>query len=262
MTQLTPPSPIGYDTLFNLKGQVAIVTGASRGIGQAIAEAMATHGARMVISSRKIAACEMIVDRIRQSGGDAIAIECNVSSRTALQSLVDQVMSQWGQIDTVICNAAVNPYFGPLHKIDDEAYDKIMGTNVQNNLAFFAMVAPQMADRCGGSVTIISSIAGLRATPNLGAYALSKAADMQLARSLAVEWGHANIRVNCIAPGYLEGTKMSKNLAPKYQKAAVEGSLLQRAADKDDIARQVVAFCATDSITGQTLAIDSGRVFH
>ncbi len=158
MTQLTPSSPTGYDTLFNLTGQVAIVTGASRGIGQAIAEAMATHGAKLVISSRKIAACEMVADKIRQSGGEAIAIECNVSSRTALQSLVDQAMSHWGQIDSVICNAAVNPYFGPLHKIDDEAYDKIMGTNVQNNLAFFAMVAPQMADRYGGSVTIISRL--------------------------------------------------------------------------------------------------------
>ena len=265
MTQLTPPSPTGYDTLFNLKGQVAVVTGASRGIGQAIAEAMATHGAKLVISSRKIAACEMVADRIRQSGGEAIAIECNVSSRTALQSLVDQAMSHWGQIDTVICNAAVNPYFGPLHKIDDEAYDKTMGTNVQNNLAFFAMVAPQMADRCGGSVTIISSIAGLKATPNLGAYALSKAADMQLARSLAVEWGHANVRVNCIAPGLVR-TDMARVLwdDPEKLARAENAYPLGRIGEPSDIAGVAVFLAASAGrfITGQTIVVDGGATIY
>ena len=128
MSNGTPSPTANYEMLFDLKGQVVIVTGASRGIGQAIAEAMATQGAKVAVSSRKIDACELVVDRIKQSGGDAIAVECNVSNRTALQSLVDQVISYWGQIDVVVCNAAVNHYFGQLHEIDDADYDNTMRT--------------------------------------------------------------------------------------------------------------------------------------
>ncbi len=265
MSNGTPSPTANYEMLFDLKGQVVIVTGASRGIGQAIAEAMATQGAKVAVSSRKIDACELVVDRIKQSGGDAIAVECNVSNRTALQSLVDQVMSYWGQIDVVVCNAAVNPYFGQLHEIDDAAYDKTMRTNVQNNLALFAMVAPQMASRGGGSVTIISSIAGLKATPKLGAYALSKAADMQLARSLAVEWGRSNVRVNCIAPGLVR-TEMARVLwdDPEKLARAENAYPLGRIGDPIDIAGTAVFLAAPAGrfITGQTLVVDGGATIY
>ena len=265
MIKGTPSPTANYEMLFDLKGQVVIVTGASRGIGQAIAEAMATQGAKVAVSSRKIDACELVVARIKQSGGAAIAVECNVSNRTALQSLVDQVISHWGQIDIVVCNAAVNPYFGRLHEIDDAAYDKTMRTNVQNNLALFAMVAPQMASRGGGSVTIISSIAGLKATPKLGAYALSKAADMQLARSLAVEWGRSNVRVNCIAPGLVR-TEMARVLwdDPEKLARAENAYPLGRIGDPIDIAGTAVFLAAPAGrfITGQTLVVDGGATIY
>ena len=173
--------------LFSLHGQVAVVTGASRGIGRAIAEALAAAGAKVVISSRKLGACEQVAGAINESGGEAIALVCNISHKEALQGLVDRTLEHWGKIDTLVCNAAVNPYFGPLAEIPDEAYEKTMTANLQSDLWLCNMVIPGMAERSGGAVVLVSSIAGLKGHSNLGVYALSKAADMQLARSLAVE---------------------------------------------------------------------------
>ena len=188
-------------TLFDMDGQVAVVTGSSKGIGRAIAERMAQHGARVVISSRRQDACEAVAAGIRDAGGSAMAVACNIGRKEELQALVDRTIGAWGRIDTLVCNAAVNPYFGPSAGIPDDAWDRIMGTNIRSNHWLCTMVLPGMAARGSGSVIIVSSIAGLRGTATLGAYGVSKAADMQLTRNLAVEWGPYGIRANCIAPG-------------------------------------------------------------
>jgi NAD(P)-dependent dehydrogenase (short-subunit alcohol dehydrogenase family) len=162
---------------------------------------MADAGARVVISSRKADACESVAESIRAAGGEAVAIPCNVSHLAQVQSLADATLDHWGRIDVLVCNAAVNPHFGPSLEISESAFDKVMSTNVKNVLWLCRAVIPQMAERGDGAVIIVSSIAGLKGTSRLGAYAISKAANMQLTRNLALEWGHRNVRVNCIAPG-------------------------------------------------------------
>ncbi|WP_374443514.1 SDR family NAD(P)-dependent oxidoreductase, partial [Stella sp.] len=187
--------------MFDLAGKVAIVTGSSRGIGRAAVKALAKAGARVVVSSRKPEAIEPVAAAIRDGGGEAIAIPCNVGREDQLRALVEETRARLGPVDILVGNAAVNPYFGSLERLPREPFDKIMGTNVWSNLVLARLVMPDMAGRGDGAIIIVSSIAGLKGTGTLGAYAISKAADFQLARNLAVEWGRHNIRVNCIAPG-------------------------------------------------------------
>ena len=174
---------------FDLTGQVAVVTGSSRGIGRSAAETMASLGAKVVISSRKADACEAVAAAIKKDGGEAIVIPCNISRKEEIEALVSGTLERWGRLDTLVCNAAVNPYYGPLAKIPDEAFDKIMSSNIKSNLWLCNLAIPVMAEKGGGSVVIVSSIGGLKGNAVLGAYGISKAADFQLARSLAVEWG-------------------------------------------------------------------------
>ena len=192
--------------LFDLSGQVAVITGSSRGIGRAIAERMAEHGARVVISSRKADACEAVAADIRARFGEdrAVAIAANISSKTDLQHLMDEARSRLGPIDILVCNAATNPYFGPQEGISDDQFRKILDNNIIANHWLISMAVPQMKERRRGAIIIISSIGGLRGSPVIGAYCISKAADMQLARNLAVEYGPHNIRVNCISPGLIK----------------------------------------------------------
>lgn len=247
--------------MFDLDDKVALITGSSRGIGKAIAEAMARAGARVVISSRKADACETVAADIRGAGGQAIAIPCNVSDTTRLASLVDRTMEHWGRIDVLVCNAAVNPHFGPSQEIGESAFDKVMTTNVKNVLWLCRAVIPQMAERGDGAVVIVSSIAGLKGTRRLGAYAISKAADMQLARNLALEWGPKNVRVNCIAPGLVR-TDFARALweDPGNRARALAAYPLGRLGEPEDVAGAAVflASRAGTWITGQTLIIDGG----
>jgi NAD(P)-dependent dehydrogenase (short-subunit alcohol dehydrogenase family) len=247
--------------LFDLTGKVALVTGSSRGIGLGIAKQFARHGARVVISSRKEDACEAARADIALSGGDAIAIPCNISYKDQLQALVDRTLATWGAIDIVVCNAAVNPYFGPLSKIPDEAYDKIMASNVRSNVWLCNMALPHMAARGGGAAIIISSIAGIKGTRMLGAYGLSKAADSALARNLAVEWGSKNIRVNAIAPGIIK-TDFAKALYenPETEKLVTRQYPIGRLGDVDDVAGVAVMLASRAGafITGQTIVVDGG----
>lgn len=247
--------------LFRIDEKVALVTGSSRGIGKAIAEAMAEAGAKVVISSRKAAACESVARDIEAAGGQALAVPCNVSRYDELTTLVDRTLEAWNRIDVLVCNAAVNPYFGPLTEISDSAYDKTLDTNVKNVVRLAGLVIPGMAERGDGVVIIVSSIAGLKGTKSLGAYAISKAADMQIARNLALEWGHANIRVNCIAPGLVR-TDMARALwdDPQRYAAALEGHPLGRIGEPEDIAGAAVFLAAPAGrfVTGQTLVIDGG----
>ena len=247
--------------LFDLRGQVAVITGSSRGIGRAIAERMAEHGARVVVSSRKLEACEEVAATIRGRGGEALVVPCNIGRKEELQALVDGTIAAWGRIDTLVCNAAVNPYFGPSSGIPDEAWDRIMGSNIRSNHWLCAMALPGMAERGGGSVIIVSSIAGLRGTATLGAYGVSKAADMQLARNLAVEWGPQGIRANCIAPGLVR-TDFARALweDPENLKRRTRDTPLQRIGEPDEIAGAAVFLAASSGrfMTGQTMVIDGG----
>src|SRR6202042_3181533 len=191
-------------TPFDLTGKVAVVTGSSRGIGRSSAELLAKLGAKVVISSRKADACEQVAEGIRKSGGDAHVIACNISRRDEVEALIAVSIKHYGKIDILVCNAAVNPYFGPLLDIKDEAFDKIMASNVKSNIWLCSLAIPAMAERGKGSVVIISSIGGLRRSAVIGAYGLSKAADFALCRSLAGEWGPKGVRVNCVAPGLIK----------------------------------------------------------
>ena len=250
-------------SLFDLSGQVAVITGSSRGIGRAIAIRMAEQGARVVISSRKLAACDEVAAEInaQHGAGRAIAVAANISSKEALQGLIDQTMTAFGRIDTLVCNAASNPYYGPLGGISDEQFRKILDNNIVANHWLVSMVAPQMRERKAGSIIIVSSIGGLRGSSIIGAYCISKAADMQLARNLAVEFGPDNIRVNCIAPGLIR-TDFARALweNPEALAARNAETPLRRIGDPDEIAGAAVylAAAASSFMTGQTLVVDGG----
>jgi len=246
---------------FDLTGKVAIVTGSSRGIGRSIAETMASLGARVVVSSRKIEACEPVVEAIRQAGGEAVAIPCNISRKPEVEALVAQTRERLGPVDILVCNAAVNPVYGPMSSLTDEAFDKIMGANVKSNLWLCNLVMPEMAARGGGAVVIVSSIAGLRGTGVIGGYGISKAADFALARNLAVEWGPQNVRINCIAPGLVK-TDFARALWEDPQALEQRNSQtpLRRIGTPDEIG-PVAAFLASSAssfMTGQTVVVDGG----
>lgn len=252
-------------TLFDLHDKVAIVTGATRGIGEAIAHRLAEHGAKVVISSRKSDACKSVADAVNQKWGKgeevAYPIVCNIGHKDQLQNLVDQTNAKWGKVTTLVCNAAVNPHFGSMLDIPDDAFERIMRSNILSNQWLCNMVLPQMAARKDGSIIIISSIGGHHGNTVIGAYCISKAADMQLARNIAAEFGTRNVRANAIAPGLIK-TDFAKALwsDPKILHDAVSGSALKRIGAPDEIAGAAV-FLASDAgafVTGQTLNVDGG----
>lgn len=251
--------------LFDLTGKVAIITGSTKGIGEAIAHRFAEHGARVIISSRKADACERVAGEVNAKWGKgkevAHPIPCNINMREQLEMLVKQTRAKWGKIDTLVCNAAINPVFGSMSQISDEAFDKIMGANVRSNHQLCNLVIPEMVERKDGSIVIVSSIGGLRGSPVLGAYCISKAADFQLARNIAVEFGIHNVRANCIAPGLIK-TDFAKALwdNPAILERSTSSSPLKRIGDPDEIAGAAVflASKAAAFMTGQTLVVDGG----
>ncbi|NEX92520.1 SDR family oxidoreductase [Caulobacter sp. 17J65-9] len=250
-------------SLFDLTGKVAVITGSSRGIGKAIAERMAEHGAKVVISSRKAAACEEVVREIdaRYGEGTALACPANISSKEDLQRLVETTNATFGKIDILVCNAATNPHYGSILDIEDDAFRKIFENNVLANNWLVQLVAPQMRERKDGAIMIVSSIGGLRGDAMIGAYNVSKAADFQLARNLAVELGPDNIRVNCIAPGLVR-TDFARALweNPDTLKKITRGAPLGRIGEPDEIAGAAV-FLASKAgafMTGQKIVVDGG----
>jgi NAD(P)-dependent dehydrogenase (short-subunit alcohol dehydrogenase family) len=248
-------------SLFDLTGKVAIVTGSSRGIGRSIAENLAAHGAKVVVSSRKVDACEVVVEAIRKAGGTATAIPANISDKAGLQRLVDETRKVFGPIDVLVCNAASNPYFGPSSGMGDEVFEKIMRNNVLSNHWLCQMVQPDMAARKDGAIIIVSSIGGLKGSTEIGAYCISKAADMQLARNLACEWGPLNIRVNCIAPGLIKTDFARALYEDPARKAAAEARFpLRRLGEPDDIGGIAVMLASRAGafVTGQSIVADGG----
>lgn len=247
--------------LFSLKDKVALITGSTKGIGLSIAETYAAAGAKVVISSRKAEVCEAVANDLREKGYEAIAKPCHIGDKAQLQDLVDTTLATWGKIDVLVCNAATNPVYGPLSDLTDDAWDKIMDTNVKSTFWLCNMVLPGMAEAGGGSVILLSSIAAIKGNDKIGCYGMSKAAEAALTRNLAVEWGPKGIRVNAIAPGVVV-TDFAKALVedPK-RKAIVENQTpLRRLGQPIDIAG-VAQFLATDAsayMTGQYLVADGG----
>jgi len=257
--------------MFDLRGKNAVITGSSKGIGKSIATAMALHGANVVISSRKANVCQETADEINNSDevspygekGKAIVIPCNISDKTALEMLVEESRSQLGKIDILVCNAASNPFFGSIKDIPDEAFEKIMNNNIKSNHNLCQMVIPEMMERKDGSIIIVSSIGGLNASPVIGAYNISKAADIMLVKNYALEFGQHNIRTNAIAPGLFR-TDFAKALweNPEILKQSTATCPMKRIGEPDEIGGAAV-FLASEAgsfVNGHTLVIDGGTV--
>jgi dehydrogenase/reductase SDR family protein 4 len=247
--------------MIDLNDKVAVVTGSSRGIGRAIAEAYSRAGARVVVSSRSAEACEPVAKMLQREGRDVMNIPCHIGRKDQLQALTDKTLEKYGRIDVLVCNAAVNPVYGPTSSVSDEAFDKIMGTNVRSAFWLCNMVIPGMVSRKSGSVILMSSIAGLRGSTTIGCYGVSKAAEAALARNLALEWGPSNVRVNAIAPGLI-ATDFAKALIedPKRRVLVESRTPLRRIGRPEEIAG-VALFLASDLssyVTGQVIVADGG----
>ena len=249
--------------MFDLTGKNAIITGSSKGIGKSIAAAMAQQGANVVISSRKADVCEATAEEINSMGfpGKAIVIPCNISDKTALEMLVEETRSQLGQIDILVCNAASNPFFGSIKDIPDDAFEKIMNNNIKANHNLCQMVIPEMMERKDGSIIIVSSIGGMRASQVIGAYNVSKAADIMLVKNYASEFGKFNVRTNCIAPGLIR-TDFARALweNPEILISALTGTPQNRIGEPDELGGAAVflASAAGSYVNGHTIVVDGG----
>src|SRR5690349_17213312 len=247
--------------LFDLTGKVAVVTGSSRGIGRAIAESFAEAGAKVTISGRNQGPCDEVADGIKQKGGEAIAVTARISDQAQLENLVARTRQEWGRIDILVCNAAINPHYGSMADLTDQAFERMMTNNVLSNLWLCKMVAPEMRERRDGSIIFTISIGALKASTVIGMYGVTKAADFALCRSLAADWGPAGVRVNCIEPGLIE-TEFARALYedPARRAAREAETPLRRLGAPDDIAGLAVLLAgkAGAFITGQTLIADGG----
>jgi len=248
----------------DLENAVAIVTGGTGGLGRRICRALALTGAHIAVCyAERQTEAEAVAQELQVLGTKAEAVEVDVASASSVQSLVNHVVGMFGRIDILVNDAAYNKWipFTQLQDLDLETWTRILNVNLTGPFLLSRAVAPVMRTQGRGRIVNVTSIAGLHPIGSSVAYAVSKAALIHLTKCLAVALA-PDILVNSVAPGFMDGTRMSDNLAPEYQQKARQGALLHRAADKDDVAGVVVEFCRTDSITGQTLVVDAGRVFH
>ena len=250
-------------SLFDLSGKVALLTGASKGMGLAMAEGLAEHGAKVVVSSRKLDQCEAACEAINaQCGaGAALPLACNIGYKEQLEALVAQTRAELGPIDILVANAGINPFYGPMSEIPDSAFDKIMNSNVRSNHWLCQMVAPDMVERGGGSMMITSSTGAFTPSLTLGTYAISKLADIALVRNLAAEYGPGNVRVNAICPGLIK-TDFARALWDNEdaKRNAETNTPLRRLGEAEDLKGIVVflASAASAYITGQAIAVCGG----
>ena len=250
-------------SLFNLKNKSILITGSSRGIGKSIAHQCALHGANVIISSRKLDACEKTANEINNEVGNEVAfpIAANISDESQLDLLVESTRKKLGKIDVLVCNAATNPFMGSMLDMPSEKFDKVMNNNIKSNQVLCNLVLPEMIDRNDGSIIIISSIAAIKGSPILGAYNISKAADVMIVKNIAAEFGNKNIRANSIAPGLIK-TDFAKALweNPDILKAVLSTTPMQRIGEPNEIAG-VAVMLASDAgnyINGQTIVVDGG----
>jgi NAD(P)-dependent dehydrogenase (short-subunit alcohol dehydrogenase family) len=249
-------------SLFDLTGKVAIVTGASRGIGEAIAAALADSGASVVLSSRKQEGVEPVAERIRAAGGDALAIAAHTGDAAAIEALVAAAIQRYGGIDILVNNAATNPHFGPLLSAEESHWDKTFDVNIKGYLRMIKACVSSMQARGGGKVINIASIAGKIPQPGMGVYCVSKAGVLMLTEVLAAELASRNIQVNAIAPGFVQ-TKFSAAIwSNEAMNAAVlAGIPQQRMAAPEEIAgiALYLASSASSFTTGATILVDGGQ---
>ena len=249
--------------LFDLSGKVAIVTGSSRGIGRAIAEGFAAAGARVVISARNQGPCDEVAAAIRNTGGEAIAVTARISDHAQLENLVAKTREAWGGVDILVCNAGINPHYGPLEELSDQVFERMMTNNVLSNLWLSKLVVPDMKAKGDGSIIFISSVGGLKSSKVIAMYGITKAADIALCRSLAAEWGPLGIRVNCIAPGLIV-TDFARALyeEPGRRARREAATVLGRLGQPEEIAGAalLLASRAGSYITGQTIVVDGGTM--
>ena len=249
--------------LFDLSGQVALLTGASKGMGASMAMALAQHGSKVVVSSRKLDQCEATAAAINEACGEerAIAVACNIGYKDQLQALVHETRERLGPIDTLVANAGVNPFYGSMTDIPDEAFDKIMGSNVRSNHWLCQMVAPDMIAKGRGSIMVTSSTGAFAGSETLGTYNISKLADIALVRNLALEWGPKGVRVNAICPGLVR-TDFARALwdNPEALQRVNEQTPLRRLGEPDDFMGVVVYLAADASafMTGQAVTLCGG----
>ena len=250
-------------SLFNLKNKSILITGSSRGIGKSIAHQCALHGANVIISSRKLEACEKTANEINNEVGNEVAfpIAANISDESQLDLLVASTRKKLGKIDVLVCNAATNPFMGSMLDMPSEKFDKVMNNNIKSNQVLCNLVLPEMIDRNDGAIIIISSIAAIKGSPILGAYNISKAADVMIVKNIAAEFGNKNIRANSIAPGLIK-TDFAKALweNPDILKTVLSTTPMQRIGEPNEIAG-VAVMLASDAgnyINGQTIVVDGG----
>jgi len=251
--------------LFDLTGKTALITGSSKGIGKAIAQEMARHGAQVVICSRKADTCAAVAAEINaelgEAPGGAHAIPANISTKAELERLVSETRRELGKIDILVCNAAVNPHYGPMSSLPDSAFEKILGVNIMANHWLAQLVLPEMKTRKDGVIIVVSSVGGLKGHGQLGAYCISKAADLQLVRNLAFENGPDNIRVNAISPGLIR-TDFARALweNPDTLRRRTANDPLRRIGEPEEVAGIAVYLAAKSGsfTTGQNFVIDGG----
>jgi 3-oxoacyl-[acyl-carrier protein] reductase len=247
-----------------LRGAVAIVTGGNGGLGRRICHALARAGTDVaVVYAQSRAGAQDVARELIAIGVRAEPMACDVTSPSQVQDLVSRVLDTFGRVDVLVNDAAYNKWipFAALDALSYDEWQKILAVNLTGPMLCIKAVAPAMQRAGAGRIVNIASVAGLAPSGSSIAYAVSKAGLIHLTRCMAVALA-PSILVNCIAPGYLEDTRATANLDPAYRQRARDAALLKRAADKEDVANQVVALCQADTITGQTLVIDAGRFFH
>lgn len=250
-------------TTFDLSGKVAIVTGASRGIGEAIAQHFAQAGAKVVVCARKLESLQTVADSINQAGGTALAMACHTGKCEQVQAVVAQTLAKWGRIDIVVNNAATNPHFGPLLNSDAAQWDKTYEVNVKGYFWLIQAAAEAMQAQGGGSIINVASVAGLQPATAMGIYSISKAAVIAMTKQLAQELGPMNIRVNALAPGLIK-TKFSSALWDNedLNQKIVAGTPLGRIGTVDEVAAAAL-YLASDAAaftTGTVITMDGGSL--